>query len=91
MSGKNNVNPGQYKLGGRDRVNETVLSEQEKQKYSQAKAGAQHESPNLIPGASTEPSNNQSDQPETQASDSNPHKSAGIDQADEASRSKGID
>ncbi|HYE72199.1 MAG TPA: hypothetical protein VEF04_02670 [Blastocatellia bacterium] len=87
MSGKNNVNPGQYKLGGRDRVNETVLADQEKQKYAQAKAGAQQESPNLIPGADTQSNTNDS---ENQAQDLN-QGGVGIDQADEASRSKGID
>ena len=31
MSGKNNVNPDFYKVAGRDRPNETVIHEQEKQ------------------------------------------------------------
>jgi hypothetical protein len=35
MSGKNNVNPDFYKVAGRDRPNENVIHEQEKQSMAQ--------------------------------------------------------
>lgn len=39
MSKKNSVNPDHYKIAGRDRLNKTALSEQEKREFAQAKAG----------------------------------------------------
>jgi hypothetical protein len=51
MSNKNNVNPDHYKIAGRDRQGEDILHEQNKQQYSQAKAGSGTSAPNLIPGA----------------------------------------
>ncbi|HZS06433.1 MAG TPA: hypothetical protein VFD58_16460 [Blastocatellia bacterium] len=51
MSNKNNVNPDHYKVAGRDRPGEDILHEQNKQQYSQAKAGSGAGAPNLIPGA----------------------------------------
>ena len=38
MSEKNNVNPGNYKVGGRDRQGEDILREAHKQQYAQAQA-----------------------------------------------------
>ena len=35
MSGKNNVNPDFYKVAGRDRPNETVIHERQKQSMAQ--------------------------------------------------------
>jgi hypothetical protein len=38
MSGKNNVNPGQYKVAGRERQGEDIVHEQEKQSMGQEQA-----------------------------------------------------
>ena len=38
MSGKNNVNPGQYKVAGRERQGEDIVHEGEKQSLTQAQA-----------------------------------------------------
>jgi hypothetical protein len=38
MSGKNNVNPGQYKVAGRERQGEDVVHEKQKQSMAQERA-----------------------------------------------------
>jgi hypothetical protein len=38
MSGKNNVNPGQYKVAGRERQGEDVVHEKQKQSMGQERA-----------------------------------------------------
>jgi hypothetical protein len=38
MSGKNNVNPGHYKVAGRDRQGEDVVHEEQKQSMAQERA-----------------------------------------------------
>ena len=88
MSHKNNVNPDHYKLAGRDRPNETVLSEEEKQKYAQAKAGASQEKQNFIPGAAPVHESNEAGQA---AQSANRAEESGIEQADEASKPSDTD
>jgi hypothetical protein len=89
MSHKNNVNPDHYKLAGRDRPNETVVAEEEKQKYSQAQAGSDQERQNFIPGAAP---GNKSNDASRKAEGSEPaDQEGGIEQADEASKSSSID
>ena len=89
MSHKNNVNPDHYKLAGRDRPNEDVLPEEEKQKYAQAKAGAQQGRQNFIPGAAPV---HESNKKATEAEGSKrADAEVGIEQADEASKSSGTD
>lgn len=51
MSSKNNVNPDHYKTAGRLRQGDPGTQELEKQKYTQARAGAGKAPENLIPGA----------------------------------------
>ena len=41
MSKNNNVNPGQYKVAGRERQGEDIVPEQEKQKMRAADASAE--------------------------------------------------
>lgn len=89
MSHKNNVNPDHYKVAGRDRPNEDVLSEQEKQKYAEAKASAQQERQNFIPGAAPVHKSNKT-KPEAEEA-KRADKEGGIEQADQASKSSGID
>jgi hypothetical protein len=45
MSEKNNVNPGNYKIGGRDRQGEDILHEAYKQQYAQAQAEGKTKEP----------------------------------------------
>jgi hypothetical protein len=90
MSSKNIVNKDHYDISGRDRPNETVLSEQQKQKYAQAQGPSSVPSgrpgtPNFIPGAAPV---GESDRPATAATDT---EEEGVEQADEAGGSKSID
>jgi hypothetical protein len=90
MSSKNIVNKDHYDIGGRDRPNETVLSEQQKQKYAQAQgqspaASGRPGTPNFIPGAAPV---GESDRPAIPATDSGEE---GVEQADEAGGSKSTD
>ena len=45
MSGKNNVNPAHYKVAGRDRPNETVIHEQEKQSLAREQERLERQKP----------------------------------------------
>ena len=88
MSNKNNVNPDHYKVAGRDRQGEDILHEQNKQQYSQAKAGSGTGAPNLIPGAA--PAGTSANPAETDENYEDSEEQ-GVEQADEASKSTGID
>jgi hypothetical protein len=93
MSSKNIVNKDHYDIGGRDRPNETVLGEQQKQKYAQAQGQSPAPSgkpgaPNFIPGAAPV---GESGRPATSATDADTSEEGGVEQADEAGGSKGTD
>jgi len=87
MSKKNNVNPDHYKLDGRDRKNEDILHAQNKQTYSESKASGGNA--NFIPG--NEPTDKHDDPDDVESPSSQLGQRGGVEQADEASRSRGTD